>query len=234
MKKALILISFVVFVFSAKAQDILIKSSGDELKVKIIEIGVSEIKYKRFDFQDGPSYSIAKNEVLMIRYENGVNEVITKSAPKVDNSPSSSPTPTPSPSSSSSPNEEIEYSMGNYTQNDRYISKSRVISTLKSTKDVEIMKYIRKSKTTITLGGIFAGALGVPLMVVGSITAIVGVASLARDRNPDASGIITVGAVMAGTGIALQFANIGFAIKSRKTLEKGIAIYNEKYVTKAK
>jgi hypothetical protein len=61
----------------AFAQDILVKRNGDEISAKILEIAPDVIKYKRFDYQDGPTISILKREVFMIKYANGTKEVIT-------------------------------------------------------------------------------------------------------------------------------------------------------------
>lgn len=55
-------------------QDILIKNDGNELKSKVIEISDLTIKYKMFDNLNGPVYSINKNDVLLIIYENGKRE----------------------------------------------------------------------------------------------------------------------------------------------------------------
>lgn len=64
------------------AQDVIIKNSGEEIKAKIIEIGSTEIKFKKFDNPDGPVYIIPKNDLLLIRYENGNNEVFKPSDAK--------------------------------------------------------------------------------------------------------------------------------------------------------
>ena len=57
------------------AQDILVLRSGDEIQAKINEVGISEIKYKKFDNQSGPTYTILKSEVFMIKYQNGSKDV---------------------------------------------------------------------------------------------------------------------------------------------------------------
>jgi hypothetical protein len=65
---------FLLFFFcctNAFGQDILIKRSGDTLKTKILEIGIDEIKFRHFHFQNGPIIVISKNEVKTIIYENG-------------------------------------------------------------------------------------------------------------------------------------------------------------------
>ena len=58
------------------AQDQLFKKDNSKVEVKILEINQDEIKYKLFTYQDGPIISIAKKEVALIIYQNGVHEVI--------------------------------------------------------------------------------------------------------------------------------------------------------------
>jgi len=75
-------------------QDIIVLKNGDEIKSKVLEITPNEIKYKKFDNIDGPTISILKTDVFMVKYPNGTKEVInnttkmaqnnnTKSEPKV-------------------------------------------------------------------------------------------------------------------------------------------------------
>jgi hypothetical protein len=55
------------------AQDVITKKNGDEIKAKVVEIGTDEVKYKRFGNESGPSYTLPKSEIFMIKYEgNGV------------------------------------------------------------------------------------------------------------------------------------------------------------------
>ena len=49
MKNLLVLTLFVLISTFANAQDVIIKKNGEDLKVKVIEIGLDEIKYKRID-----------------------------------------------------------------------------------------------------------------------------------------------------------------------------------------
>ncbi len=56
------------------SQDVITQKNGDKINAKIVEVGISEIKYKKFDNQDGPVYSIAKRDVLKIIYENGTTD----------------------------------------------------------------------------------------------------------------------------------------------------------------
>jgi hypothetical protein len=71
------------FVFS---QDVIYTIGGDELKSKVIEILDNDIKYRKFDFLDGPIYSMSKSKIYMIIYKNGQKEkfVIAPQDPKVE------------------------------------------------------------------------------------------------------------------------------------------------------
>jgi len=75
MKKFFLILLSVVFINALHAQDFIIKKNGDEISAKVQEVGTTEIKYKKFDNQDGPNYSILKTEVFMIKYANGTKEV---------------------------------------------------------------------------------------------------------------------------------------------------------------
>jgi len=57
------------------SQDIIILKNGDEIKSKVLEINTSEIKYKKFDNADGPTFTMAKQDVFMIKYPNGSKDV---------------------------------------------------------------------------------------------------------------------------------------------------------------
>jgi hypothetical protein len=77
MKKLLFSAVFLVFAITVNGQDYIILRNGDEIKSKVLELGQSEIKYKKYDNIDGPSYVFAKSDVFMIKYENGTKDIIT-------------------------------------------------------------------------------------------------------------------------------------------------------------
>ncbi|MBO4263820.1 MAG: hypothetical protein J5871_03985 [Bacteroidales bacterium] len=77
---------------SASAQDIITKKSGEDVKAKIMEVLPDAIKYKQYDYQDGPTFTMNKSEILMITYENGQREIVTASAaPAAVNNGASAP-----------------------------------------------------------------------------------------------------------------------------------------------
>lgn len=83
--KRFILSVLSVISISAFAQDVLIKRSGDELQVMVLKISTTEIEYKKWDNQEGPTYCVPKSEVFMIKYKNGDKDVFkeeTSDTPK--------------------------------------------------------------------------------------------------------------------------------------------------------
>lgn len=80
MKSKIILTLFILLsAIISQSQDIITFKSGDELKVKIIEIGLNDIKYKKVDTSEGnPIYQVYKTSVVKIAYSNGVIENISE------------------------------------------------------------------------------------------------------------------------------------------------------------
>ncbi len=79
--KKIILITL-VSIFTASicfSQDIIIKKSLEDVQAKVIEVTTTEIKYKKFNNLNGPTYIILKSDVLMIRYENGTKDIFPES-----------------------------------------------------------------------------------------------------------------------------------------------------------
>jgi len=56
---------------SVKAQDKIYRKNGEILKVKILEVSSTEIKYKIFGDEEGPIYVLEKDRIQKIVYQNG-------------------------------------------------------------------------------------------------------------------------------------------------------------------
>ena len=80
MKSFFLFSSAILFLTSTVcfSQDIITKKSGEDIKAKILEVGITEIKFKNFDNQDGPTYSLLKQDILIIRYQNGTKDIFTQ------------------------------------------------------------------------------------------------------------------------------------------------------------
>ena len=79
MKRFILLLSiYGMFISNFFSQDIIYTKSQTEIKAKVLEITTDAIKYKEYDFIDGPTRNIAKSNVFMIEYSNGKKEFISK------------------------------------------------------------------------------------------------------------------------------------------------------------
>lgn len=63
---------------TAMPQDVIVKKDQSTVMSKVLEITSTEIKYKKWSNQDGPTYSISRTDVVSINYENGEVENFTE------------------------------------------------------------------------------------------------------------------------------------------------------------
>jgi hypothetical protein len=75
MKKITFLLFAILATTFCFSQDVITKTDGEEVKAKVLEVTQSEIKYKKFDNPNGPTYTILKKEVFMVKYGNGSKDV---------------------------------------------------------------------------------------------------------------------------------------------------------------
>lgn len=78
MKKLSIICAISLFASGvASAQDRIVKINGDKLLVEVVEVRSDEIAYRKIQNERGPLYTILKQEVYMVQYANGMEEVYT-------------------------------------------------------------------------------------------------------------------------------------------------------------
>jgi hypothetical protein len=64
--------------FSSFSQDLFIYKNGNELTVKVLRINENDIIYKKSSNINGPEYTEEKNNIFMIKYENGTKDIFQK------------------------------------------------------------------------------------------------------------------------------------------------------------
>ena len=79
-----IICALIISIGYARAQDIIICRNGDEIESKILKISKTEIEYKKWSNQDGPTYTLEKSEVFMIKYPNGDKDLFKETPAKQD------------------------------------------------------------------------------------------------------------------------------------------------------
>lgn len=87
MKNVILLLLILGVSFRSLAQDILLKRTGEELPVKVLEITPETIKYVHFNQSEGPATSISRSEVSAIKFENGQVERFDKHLPVLKATP---------------------------------------------------------------------------------------------------------------------------------------------------
>lgn len=89
MKKIFLVIASVCSIVNSYSQDTIQFVSKQILVVKISEIGLSDVKYNRFDNLTGPQYIVSKKEISFIKFANGqidrFQETVVEAPPVVYN-----------------------------------------------------------------------------------------------------------------------------------------------------
>jgi hypothetical protein len=75
MKKTTLLLITQIIAYYLLGQDVIFLKNGGEIKAKVLEVLPDVVKYKKWDNQDGPSYSESKANIFMIKYQNGTKDV---------------------------------------------------------------------------------------------------------------------------------------------------------------
>ena len=76
MKRLIMLLSVLaLFAVSAAAQDFVTQRNGEDIAAIVDEVGPDYVRFRLWDEPDGVTYTMLKNEILMIRYATGRNEV---------------------------------------------------------------------------------------------------------------------------------------------------------------
>lgn len=79
MKRLILALMLLAVCIIAQAEDVIVLVSGATVKARVIEVGISEITYRRADNPDGPVYKIAKSDVRCIVYPNGTADLFSES-----------------------------------------------------------------------------------------------------------------------------------------------------------
>jgi hypothetical protein len=64
------------FLTACFAQDVIITKDAKKIYAKITEVNVHDIKFKRFNYPDGPTYTILKSRIVSILYQDGTVEIV--------------------------------------------------------------------------------------------------------------------------------------------------------------
>ena len=211
-----------------RAQDTIVKRNAEKVISKIIEVNENDIKYKRFDYPNGPTFSIVKWELKYIVYGNGVKESYENySAPKVNENPVQT---------------DLSFQPAGrfyYYKNQR-LAEQNMLDIAWKLQDKKINLYIKKTennkvfKNCFFAGGLILGAVGF-LTYTGVITntsvASVGPVSAKAARRQYRRKLQQTGDDIALAGAGCELISLSFKFKETHHAHKVVDLYNKAIAT---
>ena len=85
--KALCCTIFLLLTLKAASQDTLYLVSGTKEAVVLLEVNPDNLRYKRFNNQTGPTYTVLKTDVSSVKYKNGKSDIFSKATEVVAETP---------------------------------------------------------------------------------------------------------------------------------------------------
>lgn len=193
--------------FPTLSQDIIILKTGDELQSIVHEIDIDVIKYKKFENQEGPLYTIEKSKVFMIKYANGTKDVFNDQPLVQDNEPI-----TPEAIPPDTIPHFLVYKMGIKMDN-KSLSDGEIQSIFSDYPDP--MKYYTQGEILKLTGSVFQWSV----IGVGIYTIFKG-----RPLDPPESEELAKKGVIAMGGLAVGWLTLNIIGNSRK--KKAVDTYN--------
>ncbi len=229
MKKHLIAFIFLLICLNGSSQDTLFKKDGSKIIAKVLEINPEEIKYKKFDFQEGPTYIDKKIDFSMIIYSTGLKEIIQSSEPRVEVKQDPAPeTAGDYYGEKFKETGKIEPYGSRYILNDKKLNQRELHKVLLKTMNKEIILKVGKAKDSYKLQ--YIGFAGIPL----------GIASFLLFANSlpysNATGtyngnknLQTASLVCLAAAISCPIASGIFKGRTKKLNREAVDLYNQKY-----
>ena len=85
MKNFLLAILLIAIYSSVNAQDVITLKDNTTINVKVLEIGETHVKYKKWDNLEGPTYNTNISNIISVTYQNGSRDVFSNyQTPKSD------------------------------------------------------------------------------------------------------------------------------------------------------
>ena len=228
MKKCGLTLLVCVFCLSAAvAQDTLYKRNGDIIITKILEVNPEIVKYKNFSFLEGPIYSVAKSELFMIRYQNGLKDIFLEEQSK----------PNDDYATDKKTSKPTKFSLGEITDNpisiDGYsysigylnLHPKKVDQLLLNKNDKQISLMIHTAQNNKVTSRILSFA-PIPLGIGAYATLLSGSLS---SYNANATNYLTLAGVFTAAAIGTAITATVLNVKSKKLRSRAVALYNLKY-----
>lgn len=213
---------------NASAQDTIIKRNKEQIVAKIVEISPTEVKYKRFSFQDGPLYIDPKSQIKAIHFANGIKEEF-KEEPII----MQAPTIGPEYYGAAPTGPKLEMFGNRFRYQGVLISETDGQNLMNQSKDKRIIALTTAAKQARGLQ--YIGFAGIPLGIAAGYCLSyaqqqtynyqTNTYSYAKDRNT----YFTFAALFGTLAIACPVESFICKNKRNQSNHQAVSIYNEKY-----
>ncbi len=221
MKRIALLTISIFFCTVLNAQDTIIKFNGDKICSKIIDVSTTEVKYKKFDFQNGPTYIENKSNIQLIKYSNGSEE--KTAAQQSGNSLKPTETNTDNSSVPLNINNKIATDGKGYWYQGNWMNERKMQNLLITSKDQQITSLVGRARKYRKLH--YIGYTVLPLALMGNIF-------LNSLEDPETRSVVAdiPGAVLFFSGaIAVSVTAIHFRSIHKASNKEAVKLYNAKY-----
>lgn len=226
-----ILISIAKF---SDAQDTIVKTNGDVIQAKIIEINPSQVKYKKYSFQDGPTYIESKSDIRYVKYSNGLKEefsstpvstgpIVIQNQPQTTGSSSNTDYYDPNAGRSVSNGSKMIPVGTRYKYMGRKIGEREMQGILLKTNDKDIVRNIQAAKDAHKFQ--YIGFAAFPLAIAGLVVMTNGIDSYGNMDSGSAIG----GLLLVGAAITCPVLSGVFKHKRTTSNREAVELYNQKY-----
>ena len=215
------------YIPALKAQDTIVKRNDEKIIVKILEVNPTDIKYKRFDYQAGPTFTVLKWDLKYIVYGNGVKESFEGYI---------------SPANVPVKNDFLIQPTGNYYYfKNQKISEQNMLDIVWKQQDIKTNQVVTKTekmkftKNCFLVGGIALGAGGI-LTFAGvfsalnsrtNISTVGGGRSSRTAQRAARSERQRLGGYMILGGLSCEILSVTFNIKEKKYANIVVDLYNK-------
>lgn len=193
--------------------------NGGKQNVKLEEIGINEIKYRRTSNSTGPLYTVTKENVWLIKYSNGSTDSI-----KYAKEPEMMLPPN---------NNKIILRSGKFYANNKALSANRLIKLCEQAspekKSTELINLILKTKSSYKVQCIL-GVAGVPFLAAGAFF-FLGAAGASFSDGPVnetlINNLLAVSAIGFVCATAFEIPSCIYGSKTHRNRKKMAETYNK-------
>jgi hypothetical protein len=222
----------------ARSQDMIIKTNGDTIRAKILEVGTNAVSFKKSSNPDGPTFVENKDDIRMIKFKDGEVQQFSKAIPtstagistKTTTSSNGTSTTSTASSQTNTPQDgkiKIERDGKKYLINGQKASQKDVDAKLSKSKNPAILVPYKAAKMTKTAQKIVK-ITSIPTTIGGGFTTLFTGVNMWNDiqRGRATSKSYTDAIVSLLSTITLPITNKILKKKSDKMYDKLIDMYN--------